>query len=241
MRCKWNFFFFTRCWIGFWVGFLTACVSGPRLQTVVPLEELFLRACLPGKNISSVQGAAWLKVKTEEISGQFFSHLVASVPTQLRLEVTNFLGGTEAILSIQENQYTILRGSDRQDWQGVNSWAGVPLRWINELFLGRIPCPLSRTSYRLSRGLKGELVVDTNEKEAEKFIYSFKESRENPWPNALHWEKKADMPFVLDFSFDDPEAETLSPTKWEVRSHKAWMKVRWKNRKISLTTTSYKN
>jgi hypothetical protein len=68
------------------------------------------------------------------------------------------------------------------------------------------------------------------ESDAEKFVYRFRSQGGGWWPEALHWERKGTFGTKVDFKFDQPEAGSLSPLKWEAQSQQGEVKVRWRER-----------
>ena len=197
-------------------------------------EKLLSAACLPGASTVSVSGSAWLKAASTEASGQFPAVVQASRPDRLRLEVTNLLGGTEAVITVKDQRYSI-SGKSAKSETGEGSWGGIPLFWATELFLGKIPCPsqAARQDAALKVGEHGDLTVETRaslSREPELFHYRFRNWGGKPWPESLHWERKNPPVISVDFSFDDPEDPSGSPKKWEAKSQRGEVKVRWKDR-----------
>ena len=145
-------------------------------------------------------------------------------------------------LPICQYKIEVPNRKDRSE-KGQISWAGIPLQWANALFVGRIPCPETAAMDHASTsvGKKGELIVETGAtvgREPEKFIYHFRTFEGVHWAESLHWERKgiADTaPVVVDFRFDDPEAKTHSPKKWEAKGSQGEVKVRWRDRQIEMT------
>jgi hypothetical protein len=222
---------------------LTGCGHGPVKPELEPRALLGL-ACQPGMQVSSVKGSVWLKAVSKEASGQFPAMVDASSPEKLKMEVTNLVGGTEAIITVDGRHYRIeVPNHKERTEQGEQYWGGIPLQWANALFLGRIPCPdagLSKDAV-FSMSAQGELVVETPETLArlpEKYVYRFRQLDGHFWPEALHWERKgiaASAPIVVDFKFDDPETKTMSPKKWEAKGSQGEVKVRWRDRQVQMT------
>lgn len=215
------------------------CGHAPLKKATDP-KLLLQLACEPGANIQSVTGSAWLKAHSKEASGQFPAQIEAPSPDRLKMEITNLLGGTEAVITVEGGHYSIVvpNHAERTE-KGADSWGGIPLRWANALFLGRIPCPASQGA-KLSLGAPSseadELIVEvprTLGRMAEKFIYRFRSVQGQPWPEALHWERAGmggASPLVVDFKFEDPEEKTRSPKKWEAKGSQGEVKVRWRDR-----------
>jgi hypothetical protein len=198
--------------------------------------ELAQYACDPGKNIQSVNGHLWIKADSKEVSGQFPADIQATSTQQLKMVVTNLLGGTLGVISISGNHYEIIEGSGLKGKkaEGSGSWGGIPLRWASDLFLGKIPCPsiTALNQYKLSTTLEDELVIES---EDQKFVFRFKTHQGKPWPEALHWERLKERVTSVDFSFSNPHEKTKSPQRWEAKSSLGAVKVRWRDQEIQYT------
>ncbi len=225
--------------------FVTSCATAPRpvdnsSSLILSPSELFMVACDAGKSISSVNGTVGMKVKSSEASGQFSANVDVLAPSQLKLEVTNFLGGTEALITVKDQHYEIqgIRGkSQEKKDEGYGSWGGIPLQWATDLFLGKIPCPSFSHELKFNLDKQGKLVVQVpgaTGVDPQQFIYSFGNRSGKRWPESLHWERQRAPLVSVDFKFDDPEDTTWSPKKWEAHSSQGAVKVRWRDRNVSL-------
>ena len=154
---------------------LAGCAGKPVLQEkpAVDPQLLLKQVCEAGKSVQRVKGSVWLKAKSKEASGQFPAMVEAAEPDHLRMEVTNLLGGTEAIISVDGRNYTIdVPNHKSRNQKGSNSWGGIPLEWANSLFLGKVPCPpaVNLSDAVVSVNKEGDLTVETKsslEREAE--------------------------------------------------------------------------
>lgn len=223
------------CWI---LAILTGCAHRPVTKDADP-QALLRDACGPGRQVESISGSVWLKAKSKEASGQFPAAVEAKDPAQLRMEVTNLIGGTEAVITVKNDRYEVKspKKSVREE-KGERAWGGIPLRWATELFLGRIPCPSSSRPGDWDTRVDDEGRLEaTHAKEkdrGERFLYSFRSWEGRPWAEALLWEKKGGGdPISVEFRFDDPEDKTRSPRKWEAKSPLGEVKVRWRDRAVS--------
>jgi len=204
-------------------------------------EDLLLRACGPSKKIKAVQGSIWLKTQSPELTGQFSATISAQYPDQLRIEFSNILGGSEAIVIVKGDHYVVTSAGPRpqKKGEGYGSWGGIPLRWATELFLGKIPCPKDQKGFQSSMNHEGDLVVISKADSTsslsgvQQFTYGFRMIHGKPWAKSLHWERLGESKAVVDFSFDDPEEQTLSPKKWEIRSDRGAVKVKWQQREVN--------
>jgi hypothetical protein len=217
---------------------LSSCATAPSAKKVDP-ATLYEDACSIGANSRTVKGAVWLKAQSKEASGQFPAYVTAQAPDRLRMEVTNLVGGTEAVISVQGQKYSIRVPKQKaRNEQGHGSWGGIPLRWATELFLGRVPCPApgkAPAGASLTRAGDDELRVDVPAAlggDPETYVYKFRGWAGRLWPESLHWERQGGFAVAVDFKFDDPEDKTGSPRKWEAKSAQGEVKLRWKDREV---------
>lgn len=199
--------------------------------------ELLASVCEPGSSVRETKGSVWLKAKSDEASGQFPAMVKATAPDSLYMEVTNLLGGTEARIKVSGRQYTVeVPGKPEQDYKGYGNWGGIPLRWAADLFLGRFPCPEGDPgSLDATVTDEGELVVvvpATLGGDREEFHYRFRKWGGKPWPESLSWKREGPFGTSVEFEFDQPEDETRSPLKWEARSARGEVRMRWKQRNL---------
>ncbi len=200
------------------------------------------RACEPGEGIRQVNGSVWLKANSKEASGQFPASISVTAPSTLQMEVTNLVGGTEALVRVNRDEYSIeipgKKKSAPQSQKGYGTWGGIPLRWSTDLFLGRIPCPPAESFKTLRPQRIGEegLKVEVPEGlglPTESFEYHFRVWLGEAWPDSLVWTRGGSMPVRVEFKFEEPEDLTRSPRKWEAKSDQGEVKVRWRERNVS--------
>jgi hypothetical protein len=200
-------------------------------------DALFKYACRPGATVQSVQGNTMMKVNSKDGSGQFPASVKAQAPDQLRLEATNLIGATQAVITVQGRDYQIevpsSSGMQKRE-QGKDSWGGIPLRWAADLFLGRIPCAEAGSAAELlpNGDLQVQVAGGSLSQDPETFTYHFRDWDGHPWPESLHWERKGTFATQVDFKFDHPEGKTGSPLKWEAKSQQGEVKVIWKDRAV---------
>ena len=218
---------------------MSGCAHGPILKKTDGGQTLLAHACEPGSPTKSVKGSVWLKVKSKDASGQFPAWVDAKSPDQLRLEVTNPLGGTEAVITVSQNSYEIQNGKKHtQVEKGYGSWGGIPLEWATDLFLGKIPCPskesLSDATYAVSpEGSLTVAIAGSLQGAEQRYEYRFRSWGGAPWPEALTWERRGSLAMKVEFKFDDPDETTHSPKKWEAKSIQGEVKARWRERDVS--------
>ncbi|MCM2277110.1 MAG: hypothetical protein NDJ89_03465 [Oligoflexia bacterium] len=223
------------------IAIVAGCAQAPVRVALEP-EVLLREACGPNRDIRSVKGSVWLKVSSKEVSGQFPASVEATAPDALVMEVTNLVGGREALITVSGKRYTIEVPNRRDKSQsGARSWGGIPLEWATELFLGRLPCPgpeaLGESAVRLAEAGVLEVDVPANlSREAQRFVYRFAgrsgDRAGRPVVESLRWERKSPPVLNVDFTFGDPD-DSGSPRKWEARSSQGEIKVRWRERELS--------
>ena len=226
---------------------LLLCSCAPsQLKPTEDAAALLNYACRPGETVKSAQGTIGMKAQSNEATGQFPASVLATAPDHLRLEATNLLGGTEAVITVEGSHYQIDVPSRKDPShpemgrmeEGVGTWAGIPLEWATQLFLGRIPCPPAALSKdtKLQVDAVGNLIAETpafSDRGEERFVYHFRTWQGKPWPETLHWERKGSAPISVDFKFEDPEDRTDSPRKWEAKSPRGEVKIRWRDRQLT--------
>lgn len=220
---------------------LAGCQTAPshpeRFERPENAQELLASVCSIGRKTHSVKGRVAIKARSDEASGQFPGSVVASAPDRMRLEINNFLGGTEAIVTIDRDRYEIeeYRGGKAQRRQGKDSWGGIPLHWATELFLGRIPCPVLSQKLEVSKDAEGHLVAIVPEGlglVAQKFSYAFERSSSaRARPKSLEWELIGKgTSSQVHFEFQNFDEEAGGPRAWEARSSKGSVKLKWRTR-----------
>ena len=209
---------------------LSGC-AGQKVREQPSASELRQRACGLGEATQEVKGSVWMNAKSADSSGQFPAEVMVT-PGSLRMEVTNLVGGREALITVDGARYSIEREGKVQ--KGRKSWGGIPLRWANVLFLGRVPCPELSTrgvdSEKLQLTPEGELVIETINQE--RFIYRFRSWAGAPWPEFVRWESgaRSDKALAVEFEFSEPEDKTGAAKIWSAKSAQGEVKVRWKDR-----------
>jgi hypothetical protein len=216
----------------------SGCATAPTARELSDPKLLVAQACEPGAQSQEVRGSIWMKAVSKDASGQFPATVTARAPDTLMLEVTNLLGSTQAVISVQGKKYSVTvpdKSGNQRKKEGAGSWGGIPLNWASDLFLGRIPCPSQEqlTDARLTVNEESQLVIDIERGEPEKFVFSFRQWAGKAWPEKLHWQRSGKLAATVEFKFDDPEDRTRSPRKWEAKSALGEVKVRWRDREAT--------
>lgn len=190
-------------------------------------EAVIAEICSIGGGLKSAKGVAWIKAESKEARGRFPSNVLAENGNHLTLEVTNLLGGREALIQIDSSGMSI--DSPKLKSRSAQTWGGIPLRFASVLFLGRIPCPApqSMSGAQVTRSAADRIRIESRE---EAFEFQLRTHAGRPWPQALSWESKASGSARVSFVFSDPEEYSRSPKKWEATSPGGSVQVSWRER-----------
>ena len=195
-----------------------------------------------------VEGSIQVKVKSKPFTGQFSAQVVRQ-QDQLQIEIFNLFGGLErSIVLTQDSDVNGVpfksQGLGKKKLDSADQslpLKGIPMNWILDLFLGKIPCPKVSSQVTMNLDSKNQLILKSSELSTiETYLYRLREinfqGTLRPWPEMLHWESGGDPKSVIDFYFDQPEEKTAAPLSWEIKSKDSSLKIKWKNRKIFLKT-----
>lgn len=187
--------------------------------------QLFSEICSAPPLANEVTGEVWMIVTSPEATGRFPAVVrAASAPVAaLDLEVTNLIGSTVARIRLSEEGLQVFRDG-RMQASSRDNYAGIPLRFGAELFLGMRPCPSEKPRLRLE---EGRLIAELN---GESFEYGFRAYGAKPWVESVLWTRGESR---VDFVFDRPEEPTGAPQEWQAKSTRGEVRVRWKRRDFS--------
>ena len=213
----------------------TACSTTPFIKEKNP-DILYAAACRHGKLVERVHGSVWMHVNSKEASGQFPATVEVQKKNQnLKMEVTNLLGGTEAFIEVKNGRIQVDL-PNKGVRKGKGTWGGIPLRWTPSLFLGSVPCmkrSLARKSIK-SVNSSHHLIVKSPAN-TQSFQYEFREVSGKPWPQAVNWKAKLKNGQSLEvrFEFEQPDLKMGLAKKWKIMSSFGEVSVRWKKRDLS--------
>lgn len=170
-------------------------------------------------SVARTEGDLSLSYSGPEGSATFAATGVAG-PDEVRLAVVNPLGETEASLRITNGVLTLDRGGRREVWK--TRWRGVPIEFVPQLMLGRVPCPPASPGLRTSIA-DDELVVEIGGSagKIEEFRYSYILEGEALRVRNLVWRHLAEAP--VEVRFWDPD--------WRAQGQEHSLEVRWRRRK----------
>ena len=221
--------------------FAFSCASTSKLPEGWTEEKLFQAACPRLLPKLEVKGEVWAKVQSPELSGQFPASVRAISPNQLYLEVTNLIGSPQAWMKIENGKVDLkLTPENEKEWgrQSMKSiFAGLPIEFAPDLFLGRIPCPKQKAGDPAPemKILGNQLQVTAGKT---RYLYGFSEYVHRPWPKAVTIE---DSKIKLEVEFFSPLDPDRAPLRWIASSPRGRIEVRWKDRRVDLDGKSIKS
>jgi hypothetical protein len=225
---------------------LAGCAHAPeggdelKLSGQTTPEALLAEVCSIGQSVHEVKGVVLMKVKSKEATGQLSGDVHAQEPGSLQFEILQPMGGVWATVKIEGQDYSIdVAGKPEQSRKGHAVWAGIPLRFANDLFLGRIPCAKGHAVFGKDQSGQEVLIV-TGAGANETYLYRFRSLGDGPadfWPESLSWRYRGYQTVTVDFRFDEPEKGTRSPLRWEAHStggpNSGEMKLHWRSRDLN--------
>lgn len=220
--------------LSFMMMILVSCASAPRLRkhsNLSPIEVL-KKTCLIGSQIHQVRGEAWMKIKSEDKSsrnGQFPASIASQPTGALRIEVTNPIGGTEAIIDWSDTDFVLKLKDRKPDTRKIghsSSWSGVPLRFGRALLMGKMVCPKPETMAQGHSSWRDDQLFFETSEETFEYLYEF--GQPEYFPTQVVWTRKSSQgDVVVAFKFDRPDTQTQSPLTWEAKSRGEELKFKW--------------
>lgn len=198
----------------------------------VPLDsqrakKVFSQICSTQKLPSSVEGSVWMKAKSKDASGQFPAAVQVKSLEEMKLEVTDLLGSTEARIEVKKKRYRIeIPKQKKKILKNKDTWAGIPLRWAPIVLLGGVPCP-SRPLLK-----KGEILLGEDDSSfrwvsaKQSFEYTLSEVSK-PWVEKVIWSNESQK---VVFEFSRPSEEDDSAQHIKISSSKGEVRLRWRER-----------
>ncbi len=221
----------------------TGCASAPK-PGEFSTRELMLAACPPGL-VKKISGSIWTKIESKEMNGRFPATVLVDYPRSLAVEVTNLIGAPQAWLKIEGGK-TELRFTAENEREFGQSRAhdvlgGLPLEIAPRLFAGGVPCPTNdkNQDIRVKQTDEGGLEVvtlDLRTRLKTRYIYTFVRHAGKPWVKTVEWEKSARTgeTNIVKILREEPSDSDNGPKRWSASSATGEIRVRWKDRKLSL-------
>lgn len=217
--------------VAIWCFALAGCATfPPQAERSLSAKEMIERLCSARNDIQSSTGSLWIQARTPEASGQFPASVKAARSGDVDLEIVDLIGGKVATLTVRGESFDLKHAQDpSRSFSGNGEWNAIPVRWLNQVFLGRVPCPTSAEIRRAEF-----LQIDSEHVEArlpknDRVIYRYAMSGAILWVKEIDWLIHGQR--VL-FTFDDVEFGSGAPLKWTVKSSLGEIKARWKQRDL---------
>lgn len=220
------------------VLFLAALVQGcAGVKSKSESEDpgtLVREVCASTDQPRQVRGTVWMKARSKEASGQFPATVQArktpGSPAELRLEVTQLLGARAALIEIRGKDFSVETPGRKAVNRKAVSWGGIPLAWASRLFLDQFPCPEESQVSELRWSWLGESALEGRavDSSGDTWRFDFRSWNGKPWVESVSW--KGAKGESLTVSRDDPDPTDGWARRWEARSTKGEVKVRWKTR-----------
>lgn len=208
------------------IAWLSGCSTAPVKRIQGDPKLYYSRLCpFPRAQNLSVSGDLAIQIQTSRLQGRFSATARADA-NDLDLEITHLFGGRLAYLGLRGPRYSIdvpMRKEKREGQGG--SWAGIPMDWAKDLFLGRVPCrPVSEVQ-ELAWDDSGRLVADA-------FTYELEQTPQKTWVKRLTTRSKDADPIVAEFG--EPQESFGAFPSWSVDSKEGSVRFRWTQRNVAI-------
>jgi hypothetical protein len=96
----------------------------------------------PSSAHHELKGEVLVRSSTREFKGQYPASVHFSKEGTFVLEVTNLIGGTVAMLKVNESSIEIIYSSQPKfNRKGIKSYMGLPVKLLLQMLHGDLPCP----------------------------------------------------------------------------------------------------
>lgn len=209
---------------------LSVGCGSARKGASLPPETVLAEICQPGSGAQHVRGDAWMWVSSErEGNARFPANVEVRRAGELRIDITNLLGGPEATVRVTDESIDVRRqgaASSSQLKSPEGHWNGIPVRWAKRLFLGQVPCAVGGAAERPARHL-GEDRLEVNVG-GERYEYAYRSFEGKFTAESLVWSGRDGA--SVQFSFRDFADGSRVAHQWEAKSASGSVKIRWKDR-----------
>ena len=212
---------------------LHACTTAPKTETFseTELKQHLLKACEAGKDYTRVKGSLWAKIKSKKDELQFPATIKVE-NHQMVMEVTNLVGGREALIKIDGELFEVLSDSrPTLNQKGKGSWNQIPVNWAFKAFLGQPPCvdELAAAKINKERSKDGVIAVSLG---GEVWLYELESNGGSEHIVRLTRESQ-DRIKKLEIFFERFDAANGTPLSFRAVSDEGELKIRWKDRVLN--------
>ncbi|MCM0604595.1 MAG: hypothetical protein KA715_00735 [Xanthomonadaceae bacterium] len=194
------------------------------------LREHLKQACKLGKEFTSVKGSLWAKIKSKKEELQFPA-TIRVANKQLVLEITNLVGGREAVIRIDDELFSVLSDSrPGLNQKGKGTWNMIPVSWAFKAFLGQPPCldEIATAHINREKSVHGAIALNFA---GEIWIYELESTGTRERIIKLTRESK-DSVKKLEIEFERFDVSNGTPLSFRAASEEGELKIRWKERTI---------
>lgn len=193
-------------------------------------HQLIEELCSARSDVKSSLGQLWIQARTPDASGQFPASVKATRAGDVDLEIVDLIGGKVATLNVRGESFRLKHAQDpSRSFSGSGEWNAIPVRWLNRVFLGQLPCPAeSELQKAVIRSLDSD-EIEVRMSKKDRVIYRYAFSGAILWAKEVDWLIHGERVF---FTFDDVEFGSGAPLKWSVKSALGEIKARWKQRDL---------
>tara|TARA_Y100000590_G_scaffold281930_2_gene317122 strand:- start:1196 stop:1786 length:591 start_codon:yes stop_codon:yes gene_type:complete len=191
------------------------------------VEEIRASICEQKPKNIQIEGSLWMKVDSPDAKGQFPAEIRVIRKNDILLEVTNLLGGTEAVVRLKNSVLEITRGTRVKKLRSKDGvWAGIPVKWAALLMRGEVPCVVGLSE------VPGRTDQRVFSNQNETYIYEFRKWNGKPWVEKVIWIPHQSPKDQMVIIREQPEDKTGDPKIISIESRRGNVKLRWKKRKV---------
>lgn len=189
------------------------------------------RFCSARSDVKTSVGNLWIQARTPDASGQFPASVKATRSGDVELEIVDLIGSKIATLIVRGESFELKHvQNSARSFSGSGEWNAIPVRWLNQVFLGRTPCPDASEIRKGEFRLIESGVVEGKFGKHDRVIYRYDQSGAVQWVTEAEWWLHGQR---VQFTFDDIEFGSGAPMKWSVKSSLGEIKARWKQRDLT--------
>lgn len=188
--------------------------------------KLYREFCSLNDRFTTVEGRAWIKLKTPDQSGQFPLTFYSPNSSELEFEVIDLIGTPLGNLELKSDVLTIKLGNKQQRYK--KNWNGFPVQWLSALFRGGVPCVDQAPKEVHFDPAEQRIMVKFDSPFASQWIYQL---RNESLKSGVKWVElqKSDSPDTMRMDFGDLMERQDVPKNWNLKSKTAEVNLRFRN------------
>lgn len=195
-------------------------------------DKIHTELCLgQSTTLKEISGSIWVKIESKNGSGQFPANVLINEQSVI-IEITDLLGGTQGVLSIENGKYSYEgRGGEtsfvRQTLRS-QLLAGLKASEFKALFFNKLPCSAEKvSSISIVSDDDSEVQFIGKNNHVDRFMIK-------KWGDRFLPEKftKLGMNEKIVFNFSNFEDPHGLPKNVKVESNVGVIQLRWRDRKV---------